>query len=112
MPMPFRISHALKQLQHRLKPPTLGLIAPLNQSLSAESNLTTRSLSPDSAQHKRLTSPIFVIAAIASLTTMMGQRFYNEPALDVGRVAPHTILAPLKLPCDVWRVLIPKLLRL
>jgi len=36
---------------------------------------------------------IFVIAVV-SLTGVMGQRFYNQPKLDVGTVAPQTIKAP------------------
>jgi putative nucleotidyltransferase with HDIG domain len=45
-------------------------------------------------RQKRFTSPLFLIVAIVSLTSLMGQRFYNEPALDVGRIAPSTIVAP------------------
>jgi putative nucleotidyltransferase with HDIG domain len=32
--------------------------------------------------------------AVVSLTSVMGVRFYNQPKLDVGRVAPETIYAP------------------
>ncbi|WP_293164548.1 HD family phosphohydrolase [Okeania sp. SIO2C9] len=40
------------------------------------------------------TSPILVVLAIASLTATMGQRYYSQPKLDEGTVAPQTILAP------------------
>ncbi|MEM8602305.1 MAG: HDIG domain-containing metalloprotein [Cyanobacteria bacterium P01_H01_bin.121] len=44
-------------------------------------------------RHRPQQSAIFLIA-VASLTGTLGQRFYNQPELDVGRVAPYTILAP------------------
>ncbi|NEO57172.1 MAG: HDIG domain-containing protein [Okeania sp. SIO3B5] len=40
------------------------------------------------------TSPILVVLAIASLTATIGQRYYSQPKLDEGTVAPQTILAP------------------
>ncbi|MGK7920176.1 MAG: HD family phosphohydrolase [Trichodesmium sp.] len=42
----------------------------------------------------RATSPILVIVAIASLTFTIGQRYYREPELNEGTIAPQTILAP------------------
>lgn len=39
-------------------------------------------------------SPILVVMAVISLTGMMGNRFYNQPKLDVGTKAPQTIEAP------------------
>jgi len=41
-----------------------------------------------------LSSPTFFLVAVVSLTSVMGVRFYNQPKLDVGRVAPETIYAP------------------
>jgi putative nucleotidyltransferase with HDIG domain len=34
------------------------------------------------------------VVTVTSLTGLIGQRFYSQPELDVGRVAPTTILAP------------------
>lgn len=42
---------------------------------------------------KDRSAAIFVIAVV-SLTSVMGQRFYNQPKLDVGTIAPQTIKAP------------------
>ncbi len=39
--------------------------------------------------------PIIVVVAVLSLTGVVGYRFYNEPRLDVGTVAPQTIRAPM-----------------
>jgi cyclic-di-AMP phosphodiesterase PgpH len=46
--------------------------------------------------HKRTpsTSPLILVVAVTSMTALMGQRFYDQPALDVGRVSPTTIVAP------------------
>ena len=35
------------------------------------------------------------LLAVVSLTSVMGNRFYNQPKLDVGKAAPQTIRAPL-----------------
>ncbi|MGD1715870.1 HD family phosphohydrolase [Dapis sp. BLCC M172] len=40
------------------------------------------------------TSPMLVLLAIASLTATMGQRYYHQPELKEGTVAPKTIEAP------------------
>ncbi len=45
------------------------------------------------ARSRQPSSVVFVIA-VASLTTVLGYRFYNQPKLVVGTVAPQTILAP------------------
>lgn len=41
-----------------------------------------------------VSSSTFFLVAVVSLTSVMGVRFYNQPKLDVGRVAPETIQAP------------------
>jgi putative nucleotidyltransferase with HDIG domain len=41
-----------------------------------------------------LTSPIFFLVSVVSLTSVIGVRFYNQPKLDVGRIAQETINAP------------------
>ncbi|MGC9524026.1 MAG: HD family phosphohydrolase [Limnospira sp.] len=40
-------------------------------------------------------SPLLLVVAIVSLTSVMGVRFYNQPKLSVGRQAPETFIAPL-----------------
>ena len=40
------------------------------------------------------TSPMLVVLAVASLTATMGQRYYSQPKLDEGTIAPQTIRAP------------------
>ncbi len=39
-------------------------------------------------------SAVLFIVAVTSLTGVTGQRFYNQPALDVGRMSPWTVYAP------------------
>ncbi|HBL10812.1 MAG TPA: hypothetical protein DD379_05295 [Cyanobacteria bacterium UBA11162] len=39
-------------------------------------------------------SPVMWVVAVISLTSVMGDRFYNQPKLDVGKAAPQTIRAP------------------
>ncbi len=39
-------------------------------------------------------TPLIAVVAIASLTGVIGHRFYNEPQLSVGTPAPQTIRAP------------------
>ncbi len=40
------------------------------------------------------TSPMLVVLAIASLTATMGQRYYHQPELKEGTIAPRSIQAP------------------
>ncbi|MCT7954588.1 HD family phosphohydrolase [Laspinema palackyanum] len=39
-------------------------------------------------------SPVAVLLAVTCLTATIGQRFYNQPQLDVGTIAPQTFIAP------------------
>lgn len=41
-----------------------------------------------------LASPTFFLVSVVSLTSVIGVRFYNQPKLNVGRVAQETINAP------------------
>jgi len=50
---------------------------------------------PSSHPSAQRRPPIIVVVAVLSLTSVVGYRFYNEPRLDVGTVAPQTIRAPL-----------------
>ncbi|NET55813.1 MAG: HD family phosphohydrolase [Symploca sp. SIO2E6] len=38
--------------------------------------------------------PVMWVVAVISLTSVMGNRYYNQPELDVGTIAPETIIAP------------------
>jgi len=38
--------------------------------------------------------PVMWVVAVVSLTSVMGNRYYNQPELDVGTIAPKTVLAP------------------
>ena len=38
------------------------------------------------------TSPMLILLAIVSLTATMGQRYYNQPELKQGTIAPETCL--------------------
>jgi hypothetical protein len=41
-------------------------------------------------------APAIWVLAVASLTGVMGHRYYNQPKLDVGKEAPQTIRAPFE----------------
>lgn len=45
-------------------------------------------------QHVSWQEPLVFVATVVSLTGVMGQRFYDQPELGVGRIAPVTIVAP------------------
>ncbi|MBD2230449.1 HD family phosphohydrolase [Phormidium tenue] len=46
-------------------------------------------------RRKNIRHPHFAFAvATLGLTTILGQRFYNQPELQVGSIAPNTVLAP------------------
>lgn len=49
---------------------------------------------PSASKHERKAQPLVIVVAIASLTSIFGYRFYNQPQLGVGTVAPETIQAP------------------
>jgi putative nucleotidyltransferase with HDIG domain len=52
-----------------------------------------RKLSNKTRKHKSR-PPVMWVVAVVSLTSAMGNRFYNQPKLDVGTAAPQTIRAP------------------
>ncbi|WP_148288090.1 HD family phosphohydrolase [Prochlorothrix hollandica] len=56
---------------------------------------TIRPPLPPPSQRPRwsLRQPLALIFTVTTLTGLMGQRFYNQPGLDVGRRSPTTILA-------------------
>jgi putative nucleotidyltransferase with HDIG domain len=61
----------------------------INEPLATETkHIKWKTLPP------RCTRPFLLLVAIASLTGSMGQRFYHQPKLDEGTVAPETIISP------------------
>lgn len=79
--------NATRSLKHLLK--RLPLIRP---GSSASRVVGNASIKPGLKHRTR--SPFLVVLAVISLTGTMGQRFYNQPKLDVGTKAPQTIKAP------------------
>lgn len=81
-------------------PPRQPSVLPLNISraeLVATSLLKRGAPScpiPRSSLKHKPPSPIVLVLAVVSLTGTMGNRFYNQPKLDVGTRAPQTIKAP------------------
>lgn len=43
---------------------------------------------------RRIQSPLLCVVTIGAFTTIMGDRFYNQPELSVGTIADTTIIAP------------------
>ncbi|MEM9447627.1 MAG: HDIG domain-containing metalloprotein [Cyanobacteria bacterium P01_E01_bin.6] len=65
-----------------------------SELFSSDSKFFTR---PDPPRHKiskyKRSSPIVLLVAVASLTSAIGYRLYNEPKLDVGTISPQTLRA-------------------
>ncbi|MGA1131808.1 MAG: HD family phosphohydrolase [Prochlorotrichaceae cyanobacterium] len=72
--MSLRIPQIIEQLSHQIQQALLPTAHPQKRTPSA--------------------SPLILVVAVTSVTALMGQRFYDQPALDVGRIAPETIVAP------------------
>lgn len=63
--------------------------------LKADSQIFNRPDSPRRKPNKyKHSSPLVFLVAVASLTSSIGYRLYNEPKLDVGTIAPQTLRAP------------------
>jgi putative nucleotidyltransferase with HDIG domain len=62
---------------------------------SADSKIFAR---PDPPRYRvskyKRSSPVVFLIAVASLTSAIGYRLYNEPKLDVGTISPQTVRAP------------------
>jgi hypothetical protein len=79
-----------------------------NRTIDAIHHVSTESKTPvDEAMHSqplpglptkhrkhKSRPPVMWLVAVVSLTSAMGNRFYNQPKLDVGTNAPQTIRAP------------------
>ncbi|MCT7962895.1 HD family phosphohydrolase [Laspinema sp. D1] len=55
---------------------------------------TTWTKGLQSRMNSTVHSPVAVLLAVTCLTATIGQRFYNQPQLDVGTIAPQTFIAP------------------
>ena len=77
---------------HSASPP----IQPSSTKLSGSNPSLLSNPKPRKVKKKlsSLTSPIFFLVSVVSLTSVIGVRFYNQPKLDVGRIAQETINAP------------------
>jgi len=83
-----RLRQLVQQLE-RIRPPYAGQLRTNAASVIQRSPKTGRFL-PGKGPH---TSIIFAVAVL-SLTSVLGQRFYNAPKLDVGKASPQTVYAP------------------
>jgi len=45
-------------------------------------------------RHHKISPPVMWVMTVVSFTSVMGNRYYNQPKLDVGKAAPQTIRAP------------------
>ena len=64
------------------------------KSCSHQALLATKCSGSWAGCSKSPRSPLALVLAVVSLTSSMGYRFYNQPKLDVGTVAPATLNAP------------------
>lgn len=103
----FRLSDssaATKTLDHKTnqdnlsKPESFNDIPPC---ATQEQKENTQKLPPklhNCAMHRlrrrKTSKSVMWVVGVVSLTSVMGNRFYNQPKLDVGTAAPHTIRAP------------------
>jgi cyclic-di-AMP phosphodiesterase PgpH len=76
---------------------------PTQSSRSSSDTMSSIVNKPSSQLHTHLRwfpAPVSLIVAVACLTGLVGQRFYNKPELDVGTRSPQTIYAPesIKVP--------------
>lgn len=53
-----------------------------------------RTPSTTAGRSLRQQSPLLFAVSVAALTSVIGHRFYNEPQLTIGTIAPETITAP------------------
>ncbi|MCA1993419.1 MAG: HD family phosphohydrolase [Coleofasciculus sp. S288] len=58
------------------------------------SNLNRKTKRSPKRQNRKDYPQLLWVLAVVSLTSVMGNRFYNQPKLDVGKAAPQTIRAP------------------
>jgi putative nucleotidyltransferase with HDIG domain len=92
-----------RQLSPASPRPTLGVSPNLSPRAADSSGITTPPVAPASRpsgcrqvrRHRGIRHPKLALAlAVVGLTAILGQRFYNQPGLQVGSVSPETIMAP------------------
>ena len=66
----------------------------LTKILQTRDSSQSKKPKPKSPWSSLTASPLLVLLAIGSITVTTGQRFYNQPKLDEGTIAPQTIKAP------------------
>lgn len=66
---------------------------PINSPESFEQPKQPNTLLPLHHRHK-LQTPVMLFLSVASLTSVVGYRFYNQPQLAIGTISPETIIAP------------------
>ena len=66
----------------------------LTKILQTRDSSQSKKPKPKSPWSSLTASPLLVLLAIGSITGTTGQRFYNQPKLDEGTIAPQTIKAP------------------
>jgi cyclic-di-AMP phosphodiesterase PgpH len=76
---------------------------PTQSSQANSATMQSKVNKPSSRLHTHLRwfpAPVSFVVAVACLTGLVGQRFYNKPELDVGTRVPQTIYAPesIKVP--------------
>lgn len=88
-----------RKYQHLLAKISLNLIKPPKTAssltlLPKSTNNTQSNRTPSTKKKHRRDSVLILIATIVSLTSVVGYRFYNQPQLDVGKIAVERIAAP------------------
>jgi len=66
----------------------------LTKILQTRDSSQSKKQKPKSPWSNLTAPPLLVLLAIGSITGITGQRFYNQPKLDEGTIAPQTIDAP------------------
>jgi cyclic-di-AMP phosphodiesterase PgpH len=94
--MPFqRLNNALKQLPAQLKYLSQTANRTAQALLKSEHPVIRQNLAlrRKTRPNRRAQARIFFVIATLSLTSAIGYRFYNEPQLGVGVIAPQTLKA-------------------
>lgn len=65
-----------------------------HSSVNPRSSSGAAALSGNSPRRGNVSGPVSTVVAVLCLTGALGQRFYNQPKLDVGSRAPQTLVAP------------------
>ena len=63
-------------------------------SMTRHSSVAPRNASGAAPRRVNMSGSVSTVVAVFCLTGALGQRFYNQPKLDVGSRAPQTVIAP------------------